>query len=215
MADYLTKDQLRNLFEERVAKLDSLGLLSGREGRWLTVWDIKGLQKRFSTYEPDLRVLACPCSEDACIIAINLDTVDSKFMKDWGNCKASSTYIKVPVAFSAMYARDWQFERRPSHLYADEAKKMVFLRTREDVEAWFDKLETEIPYWVAQSEQCAKALKFIKTEGKQYKDIMKPLTKRSPEWKAAREAYENLILVQMKKITKRDEIMKESRKGLA
>ena len=33
MADYLTKDQLRNLFEERVAKLDSLGLLSGREGR--------------------------------------------------------------------------------------------------------------------------------------------------------------------------------------
>ena len=38
MADYLTKDQLRNLFQERVEKLESLGFVDKAPdpGRWLT-----------------------------------------------------------------------------------------------------------------------------------------------------------------------------------
>ena len=59
---------------------------------------------------------------------------------------------------------------------------------------------------IKQGERCAEVYDFIKTNGKPYKATMKQYSKRDKEWKEARKSYEEMILKQIKRITKLDEL---------
>lgn len=53
---------------------------------------------------------------------------------------------------------------------------------------------------------CDKLKEIIKTNGKPFKATMKQYAKRDKEWKEARKSYEEMILKQIKRITKLDEL---------
>lgn len=135
-----------------------------------------------------------------CMIACDLDNVETKFMYE-GNIKASSTYIKVPLSYRLFRVNELNyFEDR----YCSNVARI--LSTPEAINDWFDKFEAYLPRVVAQGKMCADVLAYIKTNGKPFKDTMKQYNKRDKEWKEARKNYEDMIIQQIARITKLDKV---------
>lgn len=140
-------------------------------------------------------------SKRPCLIACNLDDVETEFMRE-GNIKASSTYIKVPLSYRLFRSNElWNFA-----LESCCGNYVEILTTPEEINAWFDKFEAYLPRVIAQGKMCADVLAYIKTNGKPFKETMKKYAKRDKEWKEARNNYENMILQQIARITKLDKI---------
>lgn len=135
-----------------------------------------------------------------CMIACDLDNVETKFMYE-GNIKASSTYIKVPLSYRLF--RDNELNYFEDRYYSNNAR---ILSTPEAINDWFDKFEAYLPRVVAQGKMCADVLAYIKTNGKPFKDTMKQYNKRDKEWKEARKNYEDMIIQQITRITKLDKV---------
>ena len=135
-----------------------------------------------------------------CMIACDLDNVETKFMYE-GNIKASSTYIKVPLSYRLF--RDNELNYFEDRYYSNDAR---ILSTPEAINDWFDKFEAYLPRVVAQGKMCADVLAYIKTNGKPFKDTMKQYNKRDKEWKEARKNYEDMIIQQIARITKLDKV---------
>ena len=131
-----------------------------------------------------------------CMIACNLDNVETEFMYE-GNIKASSTYIKVPLSYRLF--RDNELNDFEDRYESNDAQ---ILSTPEAINEWFDKFEAYLPRVVAQGKMCADVLAYIKTNGKPFKDTMKQYNKRDKEWKEARKNYEDMIIQQIARITK-------------
>lgn len=139
-------------------------------------------------------------SKHPCMIACDLDDVETEFMYE-GNIKASSTYIKVPLAHRLFHECELlNFEER----YASNDTHI--LSTPEAINDWFDKFEAYLPRVIAQGKMCADVLAYIKTNGKPFKDTMKQYNKRDKEWKEARKNYEDMIIQQISRITKLDKV---------
>lgn len=135
-----------------------------------------------------------------CMIACDLNNVETQFMYE-GNIKASSTYIKVPLAYRLFCNNELNyFEDR----YASNDTQI--LTTPEAINDWFDKFEAYLPRVVAQGKMCADVLAYIKTNGKPFKATMKQYNKRDKEWKEARKNYEDMIIQQIARITKLDKV---------
>ena len=208
----MTESEVKNLVEERLSKLN----LSLSTYKFEVPWDninyyqavkleeIPKYKKQFC-YIRDIfhgeNVLGISLDpKKPCMIAANLDDIESEFLRE-GNIKASSTYIKIPLAFHLISERvlnDWE----------DNCCTIPFIvcSTPEEINAWFDKFEAYYPRLVKQGERCAEVLNFIKTNGKPFKATMKQYAKRDKEWKEARKSYEEMILKQIKRITKLDEL---------
>ena len=137
-------------------------------------------------------------SKRPCLIACNLDDVETEFMRE-GNVKASSTYIKVPLSYRLFHSNEL------GH-FDNEYNAVEILTTPEEINAWFDKFEAYLPRVIAQGKMCADVLAYIKTNGKPFKDIMKQHNKRDKEWKEARKNYEDMIIQQIARITKLDKV---------
>lgn len=207
----MTESDVKNLVEKRLAKLN-LSLSTFKfENAWnnytyqsVKLEEIPKCKKQFC-YIRDIfhgeNILGISLDpQKPCMIAVKLDDVESEFLKE-GNIQASSTYIKIPLAFHLISERIFSG-------WEDTCCTIPFVicSTPEEINAWFDKFETYYPRLVKQGERCAEVLDFIKTNGKSYKATMKQYTKRDKEWKEARKNYEEMILKQIQRITMLDEI---------
>jgi hypothetical protein len=134
------------------------------------------------------------------MIAAKLDDIESEFLRE-GNIQASSTYIKIPMAFhliSENVLNGWE--------HTCCTVPFIVCSTPEEINAWFDKFEAYLPRVIAQGKMCADVLAYIKTNGKPFKETMKKYAKRDKEWKEARKNYENMIIQQIARITKLDKV---------
>lgn len=208
----MTESEVKNLVEERLSRLN-LSLNTYKfEVPWDNINDYKAVKleeipkcKKQFCYIRDIfhgeNILGLSLdSQKPCMIAAKLDDIESEFLRE-GNIKASSTYIKIPMAFHLISERvlnDWE----------DNCCTVPFIvcSTPEEINTWFDKFEAYYPRLVKQGERCAEVLNFVKTNGKPFKATMKQYTKRDKEWKEARKSYEEMILKQIKRITKLDEL---------
>ena len=208
----MTESEVKNLVEERLSKLN-LSLSTYKfENAWnnidvyqaVKLEEIPKCKKQFC-YIRDVfhgeNILGLSLNpQKPCMIASKLDDIESEFLRK-GNIQASSTYIKIPMAF---------------HLISERvlcglentccSVPFIVCSTPEEINAWFDKFETYYPRLVKQGERCAEVLNFVKTNGKPFKATMKQYAKRDKEWKEARKSYEEMILKQIKRITKLDEL---------
>ena len=210
----MTESEVKNLVEERLSKLNLSLSTFKLENAWawtnvdtyqaVKLEEIPKCKKQFC-YIRDVfhgeNILGISLDpQRPCMIAAKLDDVESEFLKE-GNIQASSTYIKIPLAFHLISERvlsGWE----------DTCCSVPFIvcSTPEEINAWFDKFETYYPRLVKQGERCAEVLNFVKTNGKPFKATMKQYAKRDKEWKEARKSYEEMILKQIKRITKLDEL---------
>lgn len=205
----MTESEVKKLVEERLSKLN-LSLSTYKFKNNIDVYQAVKLEeipkcKKQFCYIRDVfhgeNILGLSLDpKKPCMIAAKLDDVESEFLKE-GNIQASSTYIKIPLAFhliSEIVLSDWE----------DTCCSVPFIvcSTPEEINAWFDKFETYYPRLVKQGERCAEVLNFVKTNGKPFKATMKQYDKRDKEWKEARKSYEEMILKQIKRITKLDEL---------
>ena len=208
----MTESEVKNLVEDRLSKLN-LSLSTFKiENAWgnndvyqaVKLEEIPKCKKQFC-YIRDVfhgeNILGLSLnSQKPCMIAANLDDVESEFLRS-GNIQASSTYIKIPLAFHL-------FGERVLSSWEETCYTVPFIvcSTPEEINAWFDKFEAYYPRLVKQGERCAEVLDFIKTNGKSYKATMKQYSKRDKEWKEARKNYEDMILKQIQRITMLDEL---------
>ena len=156
------------------------------------------------------------------VVALNLDSVDVNFEKDWHRLdKMSSTYIKAPIAnavksvYNAMISTDQNLFNLKntrhfgilSQLIKPESDfNYVILTSVDEVNAWFDKMEKLKDYFIRQGNEIVKIKTEIKTEGKQFKDIIKTTTDRNVK-KQARQDYEDMIKRKLLRITKKEQIL--------
>ena len=209
----MTDSEVKNLVEERLSKLN-LSLSTYKfENAWNNVdtyqavklEEIPKCKKQFCYIRGDVfhgeNILGISLDpQKPCMIAAKLDDIESEFLKE-GNIQASSTYIKIPMAFHLISERvlsGWE--------NTCCSVPFIVCSTPEEINAWFDKFETYYPRLVKQGERCAEVLNFVKTNGKPFKATMKQYAKRDKEWKEARKSYEEMILKQIKRITKLDEL---------
>ena len=166
--------------------------------------DVPDAQKRFS-YQRDwcqgelLCGISCDSSKP-CLIGCDLTNVDVDFLTN-GNLKASSTYIKYPIAFH-LFDRNLLFH--PGEDFW--SVKHHILTTEKEINDWFDEFEKYYPILQNEIKLTAEAFNNVKTLGKPFKDIMKAHAKKDKEYKEARAAYEDMILNQIKRITIKDKI---------
>lgn len=156
------------------------------------------------------------------VVALNLDSVNVKFEKDWHRLdKMSSTYIKTPIAnavksvYKAMTSTDQNLNniRNTRHfgilsklINPESDFNYVTLTTVDEVNAWFDKMEKLKDYFIRQGNEVVKIKAEIKEEGKQFKDIIKTTTDRKVK-KQARQDYEDMIKRKLLRITKKEQIL--------
>ena len=156
------------------------------------------------------------------VVALNLDAVDVKFEKDWHSLdKMSSTYIKAPIAiavksvYNAMISTDQNLNniRNTRHfgilsklIKPESDFNYVILTSVDEVNAWFDKMEKLKDYFIRQGNEVVKIKAEIKTEGKQFKDIIKTTTDSKAK-KQARQDYEDMIKRKLLRITKKEQIL--------
>lgn len=156
------------------------------------------------------------------VVALNLDAVDVNFEKDWHSLdKMSSTYIKAPIAiavksvYNAMISTDQNLNniRNTRHfgilsklIKPESDFNYVILTSVDEVNAWFDKMEKLKDYFIRQGNEVVKIKAEIKTEGKQFKDIIKTTTDRNVK-KQARQDYEDMIKRKLLRITKKEQIL--------
>lgn len=156
------------------------------------------------------------------VVALNLDAVDVNFEKDWHRLdKMSSTYIKAPIAiavksvYNAMISTDQNLNniRNTRHfgilsklIKPESDFNYVILTSVDEVNAWFDKMEKLKDYFIRQGNEVVKIKAEIKTEGKQFKDIIKTTTDSKAK-KQARQDYEDMIKRKLLRITKKEQIL--------
>ena len=156
------------------------------------------------------------------VVALNLDSVDVKFENVWNSFdKMSSTYIKAPIAvavkhvYNAMISTDQNLNniRNTRHfgilsklIKPESDFNYVTLTSVDEVNAWFDKMEKLKDYFIRQGNEVVKIKAEIKTEGKQFKDIIKTTTDRKAK-KQARQDYEDMIKRKLLRITKKEQIL--------
>lgn len=156
------------------------------------------------------------------VVALNLDSVDVNFEKDWHSLdKMSSTYIKAPIAiavksvYNAMISTDQNLNniRNTRHfgilsklIKPESDFNYVILTSVDEVNAWFDKMEKLKDYFIRQGNEVVKIKAEIKAEGKQFKDIIKTTTDRKVK-KQARQDYEDMIKRKLLRITKKEQIL--------
>lgn len=156
------------------------------------------------------------------VVALNLDSVDVNFIKDWHSFdKMSSTYIKAPIAvavkhvYNAMISTDQNLNniRNTRHfgilsklIKPESDFNYVTLTSVDEVNAWFDKMEKLKDYFIRQGNEVVKIKAEIKAEGKQFKDIIKTTTDRKAK-KQARQDYEDMIKRKLLRITKKEQIL--------
>lgn len=156
------------------------------------------------------------------VIALNLDAVDINFEKDWHRLdKMSSTYIKAPIAiavksvYNAMTSTDQNlFNLKNTRHFGILSQLMIpesdfnylTLTSVDEVNAWFDKFEKLKDYFIRQGNEVVKIKAEIKSEGKQFKDIIKTTTDRKAK-KQARQDYEDMIKRKLLRITKKEQIL--------
>lgn len=185
-----------------------------KNAKILKLEKIPGCKKRFCYDEPrycSVCSISYETSPKQVFMGCNLDNVDSDFMKE-GRLQASSTYIKIPLAFR-LIEEDYAifYDRNKDH----EIKKygsmgfntdIEVCKTPEEINAWFDKFDAYYPRLQEQAKITSEAFDYVKTNGKPYKEIMKTYTKRTQQYKDARRDYEDMILTQIKRITAIDQI---------
>lgn len=156
------------------------------------------------------------------VVALNLDSVNVKFEKDWHRLdKMSSTYIKAPIAnavksvYNALTSTDQNlFNLKNTRHFGILSQLMnpesdfnyVTLTSVDEVNAWFDKMEKLKDYFIRQGNEVVKIKAEIKAEGKQFKDIIKTTTDRKAK-KQARQDYEDMIKRKLLRITKKEQIL--------
>lgn len=148
--------------------------------------------------------------EPCALLVCDFNILNLSFMRE-GTLKASSTYLKLPIAASTYTSSCLSFFIALEDIKRTEDFPIKVLRTKEEIDEWFDEiLPAEIEIMRTQEKELAKALKKINTEGKPYKDIIKQYGKSSTQGKEARASYENMILAIMNKLTKREAIKKSA-----
>lgn len=216
----LTEETAIKLFTDKCAEYD-LPMTQSYSGRhpYLEITAIKGLTKRFCVVEDDYMVLTQVV--DNRIFAVDLNT-NSMFVSVFGKFRASTSHIKIPIAFRLWANRDtpripeFRFKYwadsvtdKPNTNFYNAHIKILSNATA--VNDWFARFVAEIPHWREQEEMCKNAIKYIENAGCEYKQILKRKSRFTDEWKTAFDAYQKLYLQQIQKIVKRDEILCESR----
>lgn len=149
--------------------------------------------------------------EPCALLVCDFDILNLTFMRE-GILKASSTYLKLPIATNHWTDSYYSFYRFFSNGKQANDYPIKALKTKKEIDEWFDEiLPAEIEFMRTQEKELSEALKKIKTEGKPYKDIIKQHGKSSTEGREARATYENMILAVMNKLTKREAIKKSAR----
>lgn len=150
-------------------------------------------------------------NEACALLVCDFDILNLTFMRE-GTLKASSTYLKLPIATNQWTSSYYSFFRIFNGSKQADDYPIKVLKTKKEIDEWFDEvLPTEIEFMRTQEKELSEALKKIKTEGKPYKDIIKQHGKSSTEGREARATYENMILAVMNKLTKREAIKKSAR----
>lgn len=149
--------------------------------------------------------------EPCALLVCDFDILNLSFMRE-GTLKASSTYLKLPIAASKYTSSYWSFFKFLEDGKVANDYPIKALKTKKEIDEWFDEvLPAEIEFMRTQEKELSEALKKIKTEGKPYKDIIKQYGKSSTQGREARATYENMILAVMNKLTKREAIKKSAR----
>lgn len=150
-------------------------------------------------------------NEACALLVCDFDILNLTFMRE-GTLKASSTYLKLPIATNQWTSTWYSFFRIFNSGKQADDYPIKALRTKKEIDEWFDEtLPAEIEFMRTQEKELSEALKKIKTEGKPYKDIIKQYGKSSTQGREARATYENMILAVMNKLTKREAIKKSAR----
>ena len=137
--------------------------------------------------------------------AVNFDNLDICFKKD-GVVKASSTHLRLPLALLGETS-DLFYRNNFNGQHAIYKK----LTTAEELKEWLENFPAELEVMRVQHKELSDVLKQIKTEGQQYKDIIKEYGLGSTKGREARNTYEDMILQKIRKLTKREEILKAQR----
>ena len=149
--------------------------------------------------------------EPCALLVCDFNILNLSFMRE-GTLKASSTYLKLPIAASTYTSSCLTFFTALEDRDFTDDFPIKILRTKEEIDEWFDEiLPAEIDIMRTQENELAEALKKINTEGKPYKDIIMQYGKSSTQGKEARAAYENMIIAIMNRLTKRESIKKSAR----
>ena len=149
--------------------------------------------------------------EPCALLVCDFDILNLTFMRE-GTLKASSTYLKLPIATNQWTNSYYSFYRIFNSGKQADDYPIKALKTKKEIDEWFDEvLPTEIEFMRTQEKELSEALKKIKTEGKPYKNIIKQYGKSSTQGREARATYENMILAVMNKLTKREAIKKSAR----
>lgn len=185
-----------------------------KNSKILKLENIPGCKKRFCYDQPrycSVCSISYETSPKQVFFGCNLDDVDSDFMKE-GRLQASSTYIKIPLAFR-LIEDDYAifYDRNKEHEWNKYGSiaynlRLAVCRTPEEINAWFDKFDAYYSRLQEQAKITSEVFDYVKTNGKPYKDIMKTYTKRTQQYKDARKNYEDMILGQIKRITALDKI---------
>lgn len=222
MNDFYTRIELADKLAKACGKS---GLNTGTDGAYGIDTSDFGFSKKFGNNDgvPSVIAVTQPSygnprfyngvkDNEACALLVcDFDILNLNFMRQ-GTLKASSTYLKLPIATNQWTNSYYSFYRIfNSGKQADDYPVKV-LKTKKEIDEWFDEvLPAEIEFMRTQEKELSEALKKIKTEGKPYKDIIKQHGKSSTEGREARATYENMILAVMNKLTKREAIKKSAR----
>lgn len=222
MKDFYTRIELADKLAKAIGKT---GLNKSTEGAYGIDTSDFGFSKKFGNNGgmPSVIAVTQPSAanprfyngvkdNEACALLVcDFDILNLTFMRE-GTLKASSTYLKLPIATNQWTNSYYSFFRIFNGGKQANDYPIKALKTKKEIDEWFDEvLPTEIEFMRTQEKELSEALKKIKTEGKPYKDIIKQYGKSSTQGREARATYENMILAVMNKLTKREAIKKSAR----
>lgn len=177
----------------------------------IDVTDLK-IPKKFavtaSGYIPTVLQVGADKNDNANVGVVNFDDLDVVFKKE-GVVKASSTHLKLPIALHGVSGN--LFNRYDQNVFSAKGSIYKKLNTEEELKEWLESFPAEVEVMRTQHKELSEVLKQIKTEGKQYKDIIKENGINSTKGREARNTYEDMILQKIRKLTKREEILKAQR----
>ena len=177
----------------------------------MDVTDLK-IPKKFAVTAsgsiPTVLQVGADKNDNASVGVVNFDDLDVVFKKD-GVVKASSTHLKLPIALHGICGN--LFNRYDQNVFSAKGTIYKKLNTEEELKEWLETFPAEVEVMRTQHKELSEVLKQIKTEGKQYKDIIKECGIGSTKGREARNTYEDMILQKIRKLTKREEILKAQR----
>lgn len=177
----------------------------------IDVTDLK-IPKKFAVTAsgsiPTVLQVGADKNDNANVGVVNFDDLDVVFKKE-GVVKASSTHLKLPIALHGVSGN--LFNRYDQNVFSAKGSIYKKLNTEEELKEWLESFPAEVEVMRTQHKELSEVLKQIKTEGKQYKDIIKENGINSTKGREARNTYEDMILQKIRKLTKREEILKAQR----